>query len=485
MKTKILSSILSLFILAAFPLTGSAQFDDVYYDPDTDSDFFVSNRSSGWEDDNYDYDDYGYDDEYYEYDDYEYYYSSRIRRFHRPHFGFGFYDPFFVDLYYYDPYYHNYYSPGASIYISFGGYHDYWRWRQWRRWNRWNSFYYWSNPITRYYSYNSWYGPNYGYWNGWGGITYNTYNFYNFGGYGGGYGNYGNYYNAYCPPMGGYYGGYGGYGWLNNQPGSGTSNNGIYYGPRSTGTVVSSPRGPSGVNNRPGREGQSGVDARQRGQDQMLVLWLTGRRTIEQPHVQQIQGKSVLHSARAIQGLDQHNRKNGRHTLRGRMTGRRLHRAIRNLAMNDLHILQHRVKRDRHLRHGKKDLLPTREMNGQLLHRGKKGQHILHGLRSDHHILHQTTGRRGRSEMTLLQGGKGVGLRHRRKEDLMIVHPRHSRDLIVHHRVLRGPLAPFREAATPEAAVAGIWAHLLPEAVPVVLAQGARPVTAARAETDP
>ncbi|HQK36660.1 MAG TPA: hypothetical protein PLC81_03415, partial [Bacteroidales bacterium] len=39
---------------------------------------------------------------YYDYDPYDYYYTSRIRRFHSSYYwGWGYYDPFFTDLYWY------------------------------------------------------------------------------------------------------------------------------------------------------------------------------------------------------------------------------------------------------------------------------------------------------------------------------------------------------------------------------------------------
>src|SRR5687767_2216098 len=120
----------------------SAQFDDVYYDPDNvDLSQYDDDSYAGIdESENISYYD---NDEYEYYDDYDYHYSSRIRRFYRPYSGFGFYDPCYVGYNYYDPYdYNSYYYPGASIYISYGN-SDYWSYRNWRRWNRynrWNSY---------------------------------------------------------------------------------------------------------------------------------------------------------------------------------------------------------------------------------------------------------------------------------------------------------------------------------------------------------
>ena len=218
---QILSLVLTALVLS---LPAMAQFDDVYYDPD-DYDSYNSSTTTYYEDDTYDenYNDSYYDDESYSYyDDYDYYYTSRIRRFHRPYTGFGFYSPAYVDLYYYDPFAfnYNYWYPGTSIYISFGN--------SWGRWNRWNNWGYYS-PFYRPYAYNSWYRPFYG--NGW----------YDYGYYGGNFYTYNNYYyGGYCPtPVGNVY-----------NPGGGSyygNHNGYTYGPRTTGTTKSSPRGLSEV----------------------------------------------------------------------------------------------------------------------------------------------------------------------------------------------------------------------------------------------
>jgi hypothetical protein len=98
-------------------------------------------------------------------EDYDYIYASRINRFHRPIYGFGYYDPFYTNMYWYnnDPFYF-----GTSIYANWG--------------------------------WNNWYSP-WG-WNSWGwGVGFNSWGF-NSWGYGGGWG-----YSPYC------YGGGLGYGW--------------------------------------------------------------------------------------------------------------------------------------------------------------------------------------------------------------------------------------------------------------------------------
>src|SRR6056297_2621420 len=114
-----------LIALFAFTANGFAQYDDVYYNPDTDD--YYDGRSSGNNSGSYDdnnaryeegYDngyDNGYDDYAYEQDEYyDYEYTSRVRRFHRPYYGFDYYDPIYVDLSYYDPYFHPW---GATVLI--------------------------------------------------------------------------------------------------------------------------------------------------------------------------------------------------------------------------------------------------------------------------------------------------------------------------------------------------------------------------------
>lgn len=91
----------------------------------------------------------------------DYYYSSRIRRFHHHHPSFGYYDPFYTNMYWYnyDPHYF-----GMSIYMGYDpffspGYYS-WGYRPWG---------------GAHYGYAWGYGSLYG---GWGGNYY---------GYGGGY----------------------------------------------------------------------------------------------------------------------------------------------------------------------------------------------------------------------------------------------------------------------------------------------------------
>jgi hypothetical protein len=212
---------LAFFIPLLLAGSLSAQ-DDLYYDPAKDRvivDDYRSNKqynkstntndayTSRANEDNYDDEEYAYEE------DYDYYYSSRIRRFQRPYYGFSFYDPVYVDMSYYDPFL----SPYATMLIydnafAFGGYGM-------NRWNRWNNM-----------GFNSWGGMGFGYggfnsmawdpwyrWNSFGPSYYGFNNFNSFG-FGGGY---------YCPPTWGNNYGY-------NTPRDIATNS--YYGPRTAGS---------------------------------------------------------------------------------------------------------------------------------------------------------------------------------------------------------------------------------------------------------
>ena len=70
---------------------------------------------------------------------YDFYYSSRIRRFHRPYYSYGYYDNYYTNSYWYSG---NPYHYGNSIYYSYA----------------WNSPYYYGgygyyDPFYDYYSY--------------------------------------------------------------------------------------------------------------------------------------------------------------------------------------------------------------------------------------------------------------------------------------------------------------------------------------------
>ncbi len=111
---------------------------------------------------------------YYNDDYYDYAYSAKLKRFYTPAYGYGYYDPFYTNLYWYD---YNPVSWGVSIYLGY---------------NWWPPSYYYNEPFCYggfHHSYDPWYSPYYGgvYWNG-----------YNNGYYQGGYGNSNPYYyNSY------------------------------------------------------------------------------------------------------------------------------------------------------------------------------------------------------------------------------------------------------------------------------------------------
>lgn len=151
---------------------------EIYEDEDGDT-YITNNYYQG---DNYKY----YDD-----DDYDYYYASRIRRFHRPYYGFSYWSGCYTDYYWYT------YNPayyGVSIYFGWG--------RPW-----YSRPYYWCRP--HYYT-SYWHHPYYSYYY----PFYHSYNYYYsynpyhwghypyYGHYGYGY-PYGSYYSSY---YNGYYG---------------------------------------------------------------------------------------------------------------------------------------------------------------------------------------------------------------------------------------------------------------------------------------
>lgn len=204
-------------------------YDDIYQAPTYDTDTSPSNPLDGYS--TYDQDDYyqpqnnnqqgapssqqyvdengdtyitnNYYGDYYE-DDYDYFYASRINRFHRPIWGFGYYDPFYTNMYWYnyDPFFF-----GTSIYAGWGwgGFYRPWGWG-------WNTGFGWGG----------WYN-NWG-WNGWGYSPY-CYSGWGMGGYGMGYNmgyNHG-YWNGYYDGLA-----MGGMGYYNTYD----VNSGIYYGHR-------------------------------------------------------------------------------------------------------------------------------------------------------------------------------------------------------------------------------------------------------------
>ena len=87
-------------------------------------------------------------------DYYDFSYASRIRRFHRPYASFGYYDPFFTNMYFYT---HNPMYYGVSIYMGYGAAPFYYPGHFMM--SPWYSSWHW-------YPYASWYGGFYpsAYW---------------------------------------------------------------------------------------------------------------------------------------------------------------------------------------------------------------------------------------------------------------------------------------------------------------------------------
>ncbi len=114
----------------------------------------------------------------------DYFYESRIRRFHRNWVHFGYYDPYFTNMYWYnyDPFFY-----GSSIYMGYdpffsfgyypGSYYS-WGYRPWA-WAHYGYGWGYGNPwgmYGNYYGYNA--GYHRGYWD-----SYYGYNYYGFGAY--------------------------------------------------------------------------------------------------------------------------------------------------------------------------------------------------------------------------------------------------------------------------------------------------------------
>jgi hypothetical protein len=207
---------------------------------------------------------------------YDYYYTSRLRRFNRPYYGFGFFDPVYVDSYYYDPYL----SSGLSVLIYDNPYYS-----SWNRFNRFNSFNYYSG-YNNYggfgnYGFGGGFGRGFGSGLGWGGgfnnFGWGGFNNYGWGsgfnnyGWGGGFNNYNGFNNwGYCSPSWGNGFAYNSFNnvynnnyYNNNGNGNGTNggvarDNNSYYGPRRGGAAAGpdpalTPRPAPGFTNPGGR----------------------------------------------------------------------------------------------------------------------------------------------------------------------------------------------------------------------------------------
>jgi hypothetical protein len=184
MKNTLNNLFLAIF-LALISQGIQAQFDDIYYDPDqtgTSREMKSQKEHYSRDKDNQSYSgqkEYAYDDENAEWDNQDYYYTSRIKRFHRPYWGFDYYNTCYVDNYFYDPFDFDPFFYNRDIYTSGYGYRDYYRWRTWHL-NPWFSYSYWNqwdyclgwSPYPVSFSYNYW--PYSGcYTNYWGSSYYN------------------------------------------------------------------------------------------------------------------------------------------------------------------------------------------------------------------------------------------------------------------------------------------------------------------------
>ncbi len=203
MKTKLTLLIISILFLSACSTTyySSIPYDDVYY---SGQDQFADNSEynevevyEGEYDSEYAEEaQEEYQEEYFDHfnDDfnayYNYLYSARLRRFHNPHYSYGYYNNYFTNMYWYDM---NPYMWGSSIYLNsgwmmpyqfggwggsfyagfgFGGYGMGWPYYNYG-WPYYDSGWPYS-MFNNYYGYNSYYGFGYlhGYYNSYYGNNY-------------------------------------------------------------------------------------------------------------------------------------------------------------------------------------------------------------------------------------------------------------------------------------------------------------------------
>lgn len=273
MKRSYSRLLFALVLSVFFAGTTTAQYDDIYFDPDAADEVYAAVELEKYYDESA-----GVQSRDIE-DDYEYYYSSRIRRFNNPYYGFDFYSPAYVDPVYYNAALAGFYSPGSSIY--------------------------WGNPVTARNSFaqvstvGAWgypapvgFSTGIGFNSGFGGVAnpvgfggVSTFGGSSFGAPGavGGFGTAGGFaggYNAYCPPA---VGGIaanpstgvfrpGNTGTVNTSGpaprGNTVSGNGTVYGPRgSVGSTNGSPRtntrgGSVGYEDRPLTSGSTAGNVR-------------------------------------------------------------------------------------------------------------------------------------------------------------------------------------------------------------------------------
>lgn len=204
--------------------------DDVYLDPKRDrSAFFKPETPKVVEpiaaapvvQDNVDNNPY-YKEKDFSYDDYyDNQYSSRLKRFHTPMYGVGYYDSYYTNSYFYN---NNPYQYGVSIYngYSFWGpsYNNYMYVPNYS----WGNNYGYGSP----YGYNAYCGNNWGY--GGNNFGYNNYNnnYWNSPYYGNNYGVYGGWGNQYYNSFGNNYYANNNYGYNNGYD----YNSNTYNGPR-------------------------------------------------------------------------------------------------------------------------------------------------------------------------------------------------------------------------------------------------------------
>jgi len=209
-----------ILVLSIILIAGAvrAQFDDLYYDPDTDDSYYYDEVYDNGDNSYFDDDEYDDYDEYAYWRDYDNYYASRIRRFHRPWVRIGFYNSWAYNSLFFDPWDPfgpyggiggSYFSAGFGTPLFNAGFAN-------MGWN--NS--YW-NPVWNNWGWNNnWYAGSWGWGGGW---------------------------NPYCPTL--YGGGFGyGPGYVNNvlvvNTYSQQSNpKGSYYGSRRAGSTSSSVKG--------------------------------------------------------------------------------------------------------------------------------------------------------------------------------------------------------------------------------------------------
>jgi hypothetical protein len=170
MKTRMLILIFGLFV---FNGAVQAQFDDIYFNPsEKKASSKGISKSQQIQEDVYAYeeDDYAIEEDL---SDYDYYYTARIRRFHRPLRGFNYFDPFYSDMWFYDPGMMMTMAPGVSLLIhtnpwSFNRFNRFSPWNSWdpffNPWNSWGAF---NNPWNRFGFGNPW---------AFGGMGFNTFN---------------------------------------------------------------------------------------------------------------------------------------------------------------------------------------------------------------------------------------------------------------------------------------------------------------------